>query len=92
MRNVRHSTLAPDQPPGPFILQMLVQHAVQPPRLVLIPVDAVLDVLRGVTGEVVGLALHGADAGVEEEEPGCHLWWEFISMSEGEGWKGIEGW
>jgi hypothetical protein len=32
---------------------MLVQHAVETPSLILIPVDAVLDVLGGVASEVV---------------------------------------
>ena len=48
---------------------MRVQHAVQAARLVLVAVDAVVDFLGGVPVEVVGLALHGAEAGVEEEEP-----------------------
>ena len=73
MRNISNRALAPHQPLRAGILKMLVQHAVQAPRLVLVPRDPVRDLLRGVAGEVVGLALHGAYAGVHEEEPVRHL-------------------
>ena len=52
---------------------MPIEHAVQPPRFVLVAGDAVGDLLGGVSVEVVRLPLHGADAGVEEEEPVVHL-------------------
>lgn len=48
---------------------MRVQHAVETARLVLVAVDAVGDFLGGVAVEMVGLALHGSDAGVQEEQP-----------------------
>ena len=48
---------------------MLVEHAVQAPGLVLVPGDAVRDLLGCVAEEVVRLTLHGPDAGVLEEEP-----------------------
>lgn len=48
---------------------MLVQDAVEPAGLVLVALDAVFDFLGGVAVEVVGLPLHGAEAGVQEEEP-----------------------
>ncbi len=48
---------------------MRVEHAVQAARFVLVARDAVGDFLGGVAEEVVRLALHGADARVEEEEP-----------------------
>lgn len=48
---------------------MLVQHAIQPASLILIPRDAVRDLLGRVAMEMVGLSLHGSDAGIEEEKP-----------------------
>ena len=48
---------------------MLVEHAVQAAGFVLVPGDAVLDLLGRVAEEVVRLPLHGTYAGVEEEEP-----------------------
>lgn len=48
---------------------MLVEDAVQAARFVLVPRDAVFDLLGRVAEEVVRLPLHGADAGVQEEEP-----------------------
>lgn len=57
MRDISDSALVAHQPVGPGILEVLVQDAVEPARLVLIPVDAVLDVLGSVASEVVGLAL-----------------------------------
>ena len=39
--------------------EMGVEHAVQTPGLVDVPVHAVLDLLRRVADKVVGLALHG---------------------------------
>ncbi len=73
MRNIRNRALIPDQILALRILQVLLQHRVQPPRLVLIPLDAVFDFLRRVAEEVVCLALHGADAAVQEEEPVVHF-------------------
>ena len=41
---------------------MGVEDAVEAPRFVDVAVDAVLDLGRGVAVEMVGLALHGAEA------------------------------
>lgn len=48
---------------------MLVKDAVQPPCLVLVSINAIIDLLGGISEEVVCLSLHGSDARVEEEEP-----------------------
>jgi len=48
---------------------MRVQHGIQAPRLILIAINPVLDLLRRIAREVVALALHGPHAGVLEEEP-----------------------
>ena len=48
---------------------MLVKDAVQPPCLILVSINAVIDLLGGISEEVVCLSLHGSDARVEEEEP-----------------------
>lgn len=48
---------------------MLVEHGVQTPHFVLVPLLRVGLWLAGVSREVVGLPLHGAYAGVLEEEP-----------------------
>lgn len=52
---------------------MLVQHAVQSPRLVDISGHAVLDLLRRIAYKVVRLTLHRAQAGVLPEQPIVHL-------------------
>lgn len=54
-------------------LQVLVQHAVQPPGLVDVPLHAVLDLLGRVAHEVVRLALHRPQPRVLEERPVHHL-------------------
>jgi len=69
MCDVRDGALVTDQIIRLGILQMLLQHRVQTARLVLISVDAVFDLLRRVSEEVVGLPLHRAHAPVQEEEP-----------------------
>lgn len=69
MRNIRNRALAADQIAGRALGQVFVQDAVEAARLVLVSLHAVVDSLRGVAVEVVGLALHGAHAGVEKEEP-----------------------
>lgn len=48
---------------------MLIKHAVQPSCFILISIDAVFDLLGGISKEVVRLSLHGSDACVEEVEP-----------------------
>lgn len=48
---------------------MLVEDSVQAAGFVLVPRDAVFDLLGGVAEEVVRLSLHGAYARVQEEEP-----------------------
>ena len=49
--------------------EMFVEHAVQAAGFVLVARDAVVDFLGCVAEEMVRLALHGSDAGVQEEEP-----------------------
>ena len=49
--------------------EMAVEDTVQAAGFVLVAGDAVVDLGGGVAVEVICLALHGADAGVEEEEP-----------------------
>lgn len=67
--NVRNGTLAADEVPGCWLGQMLVKDAVQPPCFILVPIDAIFDLLGGISEEMVCLSLHGSDACVEEEEP-----------------------
>ena len=64
MRDIRYRALAADQVLRACVLEVLVQGAVQSPCFVLIAVDPVGDLLGGVAVEMVGLALHGSDAGV----------------------------
>lgn len=52
---------------------MLVKDAVQPPCLILVSINAIIDLLGGILEEVVCLSLHGSDACVEEEEPTVDL-------------------
>lgn len=73
MGDIRNRALAANQIARRRRGQVLVQDAVQAARLVLVPLDAVVDFLGRVPVEVVGLALHGADAGVQEEEPVGHF-------------------
>lgn len=65
--------MIPHQVPGLGLREVLVEDPVQPARFVDVSVDAVLDALRRVPDEVVGLALHGTQARVLEEEPVGHL-------------------
>lgn len=39
------------------VTQVLVENAIESSRLVLVSVHAILDVLRGISGEVIGLTL-----------------------------------
>ncbi len=59
--------------PGLGRLEVLVQHAVQPSRLVDVPLHAIFDFLRRVADEMVCLALHGAQTRVLPEQPVVHL-------------------
>jgi hypothetical protein len=69
MRDISNSTLIPNEILRPGILQMLIQHAIEPSSLILIPINAILDMLRRITGEMVSLALHRSHTGIHEEEP-----------------------
>ena len=69
MRDIRDCALVANEIVRLGILEMLLQHRVQAARLVLISVDAVLDLLRRVSEEMVGLSLHRAHAAVQEEKP-----------------------
>lgn len=55
-------------------MKVFVEYAVETARLVDVSIDAVLYTLGCVPVEMVGLALHGANARIEEEELGmCQL-------------------
>lgn len=56
MRNISNRALISHQILRARITQVLVQHAVQPPSFVLVSIDAVLDLLRRISREVVRLA------------------------------------
>lgn len=73
VRDVRDGDVVADQVPGLGGGEVLVQDAVEAPRLVDVAVDAVLDALGRVAVEVVRLALHGPHARVLEEQPVGHL-------------------
>lgn len=73
MSNVRDGTLVTDQIPGSRFLQMLVQDTIQAPRLILISVDAILDMLRRIPRKVVRLPLHRTHTRIQEEQPVVHL-------------------
>ena len=73
MSNISNRALVSHQPIRPGILEMLVKHAVQPPRFILVAIDPVLYLLRRIASEMVCLSLHGSNARIQEEEPGCHL-------------------
>ena len=53
MRNVGDGALVTDEVGSPSVREVLVEHAVETPRLVLVPVDAIFDVFWGVAREVV---------------------------------------
>ena len=80
VRNISDRAFVADEVLRPGVRKVLVEDAVESPRLVLVPVDAVFDMLRGVAGEVIRLALHWAHAGVQEEEPAGHLIQSQISI------------
>lgn len=61
--------MVPDKVPRLRLRKMLVENGVQAARLVDVAVYAVLDSLGRVAREMVRLPLHGAEAGVLEEEP-----------------------
>jgi hypothetical protein len=52
---------------------MPLQHAIQPPRLVPVPVNAILDLLWRIAREVVSLPLHGPHSRVLEKQPAVHI-------------------
>lgn len=61
-RKVGDRHAVPDQVARGRLGQLRLHDAVQPLRLPLVAVDAVLDLLGRVPEEVVGLPLHGAQA------------------------------
>lgn len=73
VRDIGNRDIIINQVSGLGLGEVLVKDSVEPARLINVPVHAVLNALRRVPHEVVRLALHGADAGVLEEEPVVHL-------------------
>ena len=73
VRDISNADVVADQIAGLGGGKVLVQHAVQTTGLVDITVDAVLDALGRIAGEVVGLALHGTNTGILEVQPAVHL-------------------
>jgi hypothetical protein len=47
---------------------MVIKHLVQAASLVLVAADTILDMFWCISCEMVGLALHRSDSGIEEEE------------------------
>ena len=72
-REIRNSRPIPHQIPRAVLLQLRIHNPVKPPRLVLVPVDAILDLLRRVPREVVSLPLHGTQAAHLPEQPALRL-------------------
>ena len=68
MSNIGDGAPVPDKIAGCGFLKMGVEDTVQATCLVLIAIHTVLDVLWCVAGEVIGLTLHWAYAGIEKEE------------------------
>jgi vesicle coat complex subunit len=66
-----NSQLVSDQELVTGVGEVLVQDAVQAACLVLVAVDAVLDLFRGVTEEMVGLTLHWAYSSILEKSSNC---------------------
>lgn len=64
MRQISDRAFIADEVMRASVLEMLLEHAVESPRFVAVAVPAVGNVFRAVAREVVGLALHWADAGV----------------------------
>lgn len=71
--NIGNGNMVANQVSRLGLSKVLVKNAVQSAGLIHIAVDAVLDFLWGIAGEVVCLALHGANTCVLEEEPVGHL-------------------
>lgn len=69
VRDVRYRALVANQITGRGSSELLVEHAVQATRFVLVARDAVLYLLGGVAEEVVSLSLHGADSCIHEKKP-----------------------
>lgn len=73
MRDIGNGNMVADNVSGLGLSEVLVQDTVQATALIDVSVHAILNALGSVPREVVSLALHGADAGVLEEEPVVHL-------------------
>lgn len=71
--NISNGHMVANQVSRLGLCKVLVQDAVQSAGLIHVAVDTVLDLLWCITGEVVCLALHGANTGILEEEPVGHL-------------------
>lgn len=73
-----------DQIPRLGLGKVLIKDTVQTAGLVDVSVHTVLDVLRSIPREVVGLTLHGTDARVLEEQPVVHLVVFAAALGEGD--------
>lgn len=72
-REIRNSRPIAHKIARPVLLQLPIHNPVQPPRLVLVPIDAILDLLRRVPSEVVSLPLHGTQTAHLPEQPALGL-------------------
>lgn len=63
---------------------MLIEHAIQPPRLINIPRNTVGNMLRRIAREMIRLALHRPHAGVLVEEPiiNCVVFWRTLRVGD----------
>ena len=69
MCNIGHGALVTHEVLGAGVLEVFVQYAIKPPGLVLVTADAVGDLLRCVSEEMVCLSLHRSNPGIQKEEP-----------------------
>ena len=65
--DISYADVIPNDEPALAVFQMLVKNTVQSPRLIDIPVDAVLDLFRRVSVEMICLALHRAQTAMLPE-------------------------
>jgi len=71
--NVCDRALVADDIFVPALFQMLVKHAIQASRLVLIPVDTIRDLFWRISRKVICLTLHRSDSSVLIEQPVIRL-------------------
>ena len=69
MRDISNRTLSTHEVFSSGIFQMLVQDAVKPASFVLVPVDAILDLLWSIASKVIRLTLHGPNTSIHEKQP-----------------------